>query len=75
PALPPGAGTWVARSIAYFEGNAVTGPLLVLSAWAVAGTVLTLLLSMRRREADGAGQAAVPGGGATTSPGNGSSLA
>lgn len=21
PALPPGAGTWVARSIAYFKGN------------------------------------------------------
>ncbi|MFJ1594592.1 DUF3533 domain-containing protein [Kitasatospora albolonga] len=50
PALPPGAGTWVARSIAYFRGNAVTGPLLVLSAWAVAGTALTLLLSMRRRD-------------------------
>ncbi|MFI2239696.1 ABC transporter permease [Streptomyces chrestomyceticus] len=45
PALPPGAGTWVARSIAYFHGNAVTGPLLVLSAWAVAGTALTLLFS------------------------------
>lgn len=49
PALPPGAGTWTARSIAYFRGNAVTGPLLVLSAWAVAGTALTLLLSMRHR--------------------------
>ncbi|WP_326696741.1 DUF3533 domain-containing protein [Streptomyces sp. NBC_01754] len=48
PALPPGAGTWVARSIAYFQGNAVTGPLLVLSAWAVVGTALSLLLSMRR---------------------------
>lgn len=49
PALPPGAGTWVARSIAYFKGNAVTGPLLVLSAWAVAGTVVTLLTAMRRK--------------------------
>lgn len=49
PALPPGAGTWTARSIAYFRGNAVTGPLLVLSAWAVVGTALTLLLSMRHR--------------------------
>ncbi|GAA2981223.1 ABC transporter permease [Streptomyces fulvorobeus] len=47
PALPPGAGTWAARSIAYFKGNALTGPLLVLSAWAVVGTALTLLLSMR----------------------------
>ncbi|MFD0418874.1 DUF3533 domain-containing protein [Streptomyces sp. NPDC127108] len=48
PALPPGAGTWVARSIAYFQGNAVTGPLLVLSAWAVAGTAVTLLVAARR---------------------------
>ncbi|MFJ9623382.1 DUF3533 domain-containing protein [Streptomyces sp. NPDC101181] len=59
PALPPGAGTWAARSIAYFQGNAVTGPLLVLSAWAVAGTAVTLLLSMRRRPEQ------VPEGGAT----------
>ncbi|GGS01352.1 membrane protein [Streptomyces aureoverticillatus] len=51
PALPPGAGTWVARSIAYFQGNAVTGPLLVLSAWAVAGTAVTLLVAMRRTRA------------------------
>lgn len=48
PALPPGAGTWVARSIAYFQGNAVTGPLLVLSAWAVAGTAVTLLVATRK---------------------------
>jgi hypothetical protein len=53
PALPPGAGTWVARSIAYFEGNATTGALLVLSAWAAAGIVITLLaagLRARRTE-------------------------
>ncbi|MFG2870244.1 DUF3533 domain-containing protein [Streptomyces sp. NPDC048338] len=50
PALPPGAGTWVARSIAYFKGNDVTGPLLVLSAWAVAGTAITLVTaSLKRR--------------------------
>ncbi|MFC8534063.1 DUF3533 domain-containing protein [Streptomyces sp. NPDC057249] len=49
PALPPGASTWTARSIAYFHGNAVTGPLLVLSAWAVAGTAGTLLTAMRGR--------------------------
>lgn len=66
-ALPPGAGTWVARSIAYFRGNAVTGPLLVLSAWAVAGTVVTLLAAMRRRpddvhDPDGTREAATPGG-------------
>lgn len=49
PALPPGASTWTARSIAYFRGNAVTGPLLVLSAWAVVGTVITLLMAMRKK--------------------------
>ncbi|WP_406461416.1 DUF3533 domain-containing protein [Streptomyces sp. NBC_01622] len=52
PALPPGAGTWVARSIAYFEGNAVTGPLLVLSAWALAGILVTLLAATLRRSPD-----------------------
>ncbi|MFE2419948.1 DUF3533 domain-containing protein [Streptomyces hokutonensis] len=50
PSLPPGAGTWVARSIAYFKGNAVTGPLLVLSAWAFAGIVITLLAATLRRK-------------------------
>ncbi|WP_077799545.1 ABC transporter permease [Streptomyces sp. JHA26] len=49
PALPPGAGTWAARSIAYFEGNAETASLLVLWAWAVAGTVITLLAAVLRR--------------------------
>ncbi|MFD4277260.1 DUF3533 domain-containing protein [Streptomyces cyaneofuscatus] len=68
PALPPGAGTWVARSIAYFRGNAVTGPLLVLSAWAVAGTALTLLLSMRRRggQDDGSAGTVPPSAGGST---------
>ncbi|EGE45408.1 DUF3533 domain-containing protein [Streptomyces griseus] len=68
PALPPGAGTWTARSIAYFRGNAVTGPLLVLSAWAVVGTALTLLLSMRHRtgqEDDGGAGATRATGGST----------
>ncbi|MFI5620005.1 DUF3533 domain-containing protein [Streptomyces sp. NPDC051567] len=49
PALPPGAGTYAARSIAYFRGNGVTGPLLVLAAWAVGGAVVTLVCSMLRR--------------------------
>jgi hypothetical protein len=49
PALPPGAGTWAARSVAYFRSNDLTFALLVLWAWAVAGTVLTLLASVLRR--------------------------
>ncbi|MEU1819239.1 DUF3533 domain-containing protein [Streptomyces roseifaciens] len=54
PALPPGAGTWSARSLAYFHGNGLTGPLLVLSAWAVAGTAVTMVCAtFRRREPEG----------------------
>ncbi|MER8234515.1 DUF3533 domain-containing protein [Streptomyces sp. NPDC101490] len=45
PALPPGAGTWAARSIAYFKGNDMTASMLVLSAWAVVGTVVTLVVT------------------------------
>ncbi|MFJ7076743.1 DUF3533 domain-containing protein [Streptomyces sp. NPDC098781] len=51
PALPPGAGTWATRSIAYFDGNDTTDSLLVLSAWAGAGIAITLAAaSMRGRQ-------------------------
>ncbi|WP_149180608.1 DUF3533 domain-containing protein [Streptomyces sp. TRM49041] len=50
PALPPGAGTWAARSIAYFKGNAISGSLLVLAIWALAGTVVALTVSSLRRD-------------------------
>ncbi|MFF0746242.1 DUF3533 domain-containing protein [Streptomyces sp. NPDC004111] len=54
PALPPGAGTWVARSIAYFEGHGVSGSLQVLAIWAIIGTVVTLVMSsLRRPEVEG----------------------
>ena len=49
PALPPGAATWTARSIAYFRGNAVATPTLVLTLWAAVGTIITLLFSSFRR--------------------------
>ncbi|MFI6701663.1 DUF3533 domain-containing protein [Streptomyces sp. NPDC050509] len=73
PALPPGAATWVARSIAYFRGNAITGPLLVLSAWAVAGTAVTLVRSAFRTKGRPAGpdRGAHPGAGTGTGPGTG----
>jgi hypothetical protein len=48
PSLPPGAGTWAARSVAYFKGNAITPALLVPSAWAAAGIVATLPAARRR---------------------------
>lgn len=65
PALPPGAGTWAARSIAYFRGNALTDALLVLAAWAAAGVLITLLASaLRRKRAGGAAGAVRPAGAA-----------
>ncbi|MGK5548005.1 DUF3533 domain-containing protein, partial [Streptomyces sp. URMC 127] len=51
PALPPGAGTWSARSIAYFNGNGLTPSLLVLGAWAVAGVAVTMgCAGLKRQE-------------------------
>ncbi|MER7663139.1 DUF3533 domain-containing protein [Streptomyces sp. NPDC096193] len=55
PALPPGAGTYAARSIAYFRGNGAGGPMLVLAAWAVAGTALTIAAAVFRPGGTGAG--------------------
>ncbi|MFJ8718739.1 DUF3533 domain-containing protein [Streptomyces violaceus] len=52
PALPPGAGTWATRSIAYFENNAMATSLLVLTAWAVTGAAITLAAAALRRRAD-----------------------
>ncbi|WP_035845734.1 hypothetical protein [Kitasatospora azatica] len=58
--LPNGAGTEVARSIAHFGGTDVTAPLLVLSAWAVAGFALALLAVVIRPRS-GRPMAAAPG--------------
>ncbi|MFF9865558.1 DUF3533 domain-containing protein [Streptomyces sp. NPDC013953] len=55
PGLPPGAGTWAARSIAYFKGNAISGSMQVLAIWAVIGSALTLVASSLHRH-DGARQ-------------------
>jgi hypothetical protein len=45
PWLPNGAGTSLARSIAYFDGTAITKPLLVLVVWAVVGVAVSLVAS------------------------------
>ncbi|MEW2138751.1 DUF3533 domain-containing protein [Streptomyces sp. NPDC005409] len=54
PALPPGAGTYAARSLAYFKGNDAAAPMLVLSAWAVAGSAVTVACAAFRRGRPGA---------------------
>ncbi|MFJ4919211.1 DUF3533 domain-containing protein [Streptomyces sp. NPDC088725] len=43
PWLPPGAGTAVVRNTAYFSGNATSGPLWVLGAYAVGGAVIAVV--------------------------------
>ncbi|SFC38913.1 DUF3533 domain-containing protein [Streptomyces aidingensis] len=53
PALIPGAGVWSVRSVAYFDGRAMGGPLLVLALWAVAGTLVALLAGSARLRAAG----------------------
>jgi hypothetical protein len=58
--LPNGAGTQAARSIAYFDATNLTVPLLVLSAWAVAGFALALLAVVIRPR--GGRMPAAPGG-------------
>ncbi|GGY25242.1 DUF3533 domain-containing protein [Streptomyces tanashiensis] len=50
PYLPPGAGTWAARSIAYFKGNGMTASMVVLSVWAIVGAAVTLVLSSVKRK-------------------------
>jgi hypothetical protein len=42
PLLPPGAGTTALRNVAYFDGAALTRPLIVLAAFALAGLALII---------------------------------
>lgn len=42
-ALPPGATQSTVRNVTYFHGNAITDPLLILSAWALAGSIALVL--------------------------------
>ncbi|MFI8827966.1 DUF3533 domain-containing protein [Streptomyces sp. NPDC053431] len=65
PYLPPGAGTWAARSIAYFKGNDMTASMVTLAVWAVVGSGVTLVMSSLRRKPGTeriAGEVGAPGG-------------
>ncbi|SDJ94852.1 DUF3533 domain-containing protein [Streptomyces indicus] len=50
PILPPGAGTFAARSIAYFKGNGMGGAFLTLAAWAVGAAAVALVMSFVRQD-------------------------
>jgi hypothetical protein len=58
PLLPPGAGGSALRNVAYFDGAALTRPLLVLVGFAAAGAAL--LLATRRQAATGHAAAGRP---------------
>ncbi|MER6557267.1 ABC transporter permease [Streptomyces sp. NPDC001027] len=49
--LPPGAGTTLLRSAAFFDGAAATGPALTLSCWAALGLGAVLLGTRLRSRA------------------------
>lgn len=52
PVLPNGAGVDAVRRAVYFGSHAVTGPLLVTSAWLVGGVLVTLLAILVRERRD-----------------------
>ncbi len=45
-ALPPGATQTTVRNVTYFSGNAITVPLLILSAWALAGLIALAMAAL-----------------------------
>lgn len=45
--LPPGASVDLTRSALFFDGSRTLGPILVLTGWAILGTVLALALGGR----------------------------
>ncbi|MFD5617018.1 ABC transporter permease [Streptomyces yangpuensis] len=57
--LPPGAGSSLLRSVAFFDGAGAAGPALVLSLWAVLG-VTAVVVAGRRRPAPAAHTPAAP---------------
>ena len=48
PYLPAGAGTTAVRNTLYFDGNAITKSLLILSGYLVAGALVVIVVRRRR---------------------------
>ncbi|MGW7193460.1 DUF3533 domain-containing protein, partial [Streptomyces sp. NPDC054838] len=69
PALPPGAGTYAARSITYFRGNDAGPAMLVLAAWAVLGSAVTLVCAVLQHGKGGPAVGSGTAGPAARTPG------
>lgn len=71
-ALPPGAAQATVRNVTYFSGNAITDPLLILSAWALAGLMALAMAALLHPPMPGQGEqkpdAAASSTAATASP-------
>jgi len=68
-ALPPGAAQSTVRNVTYFNGNATTDQLLILSAWALAGVLALVLAFLLHPPIPGQSkQPAQPDAVASTSP-------
>jgi hypothetical protein len=65
PYLPAGAGTIAVRNTLYFDGNAITRSLLILSGYLVAGALVVIVIRRRRgagTTADAEAEASVAAG-------------
>ncbi|MGK8525224.1 hypothetical protein ACRS6B_28460 [Nocardia asteroides] len=60
--LPPGAAASLLRSVAFFDGAAATGPLVVLLVWSAVALALLGLAPLRRRPAEEPARQPVPVG-------------
>jgi hypothetical protein len=66
-ALPPGNALPAVLNITYFNGNAITTPLLVLSAWALAGIIAMIMAAILHPPIPGQRRHSEPAG--TVAPG------
>jgi len=64
-ALPTGAGTDTVRRIVYFDSIGIRGHLIVISIWAIAGTLITVIASHLRQRFARKNQVNSPAGATT----------
>lgn len=57
--MPPGAGSWLLRSTAFFDGRGAARPVVVLLAWLALGALLCLAGSVRARRTSRTGPSQV----------------